>query len=211
MAPCISKSCTIMCLPYELKSMIFAALSDDPDMIIALAKTCKEFYNVYYDDKKGRFKYAEDLITKAVGCYSRSVLKLGILTVKSTCHRGKKPEFQDFDTYEHKKHWEFTAKDFEIVRSSKFENEIREAYRMAQDHEAEAKIIYGFDNENGAQNAYGSGVDEGASKQPVNISVGHIELEVQQLIICWDNFTALFGPNWPRMRDSLMDRVSDTK
>ncbi|KAI1755497.1 hypothetical protein F4782DRAFT_527549 [Xylaria castorea] len=179
-------------VPYEMQAMIFAALSDDPSAIVALAKTCKQFYTIYYNDKEARFKYARDLTNKAVGFYSRTILRLGILIVKFTSCVRRQPEFRDYIIY-CREYWEFSARDFEIVRSGKFENEIRKAYQDTRKTQ-EAKVRRLRKREHKAQNAHGSGATAGVSKRRVNISVGARELEDRLASVFWANFQEHLRP-----------------
>ncbi|KAI8949614.1 hypothetical protein F4801DRAFT_552716 [Xylaria longipes] len=130
MASNISDRSAFMCLPYEMKSMIFAALSDHPSGIIALAKTCKHFYIIYHNEKSARVEYAKNLIKKTVGFYSPTVLRLAILLVRWGWCMGREPEYRDYIIY-CPEYWEFSAWDFEVARCARFEWVIRWAYRGA--------------------------------------------------------------------------------
>ncbi|KAI0455336.1 hypothetical protein F5B21DRAFT_194259 [Xylaria acuta] len=188
MVPITSGRCAIVCLPYEMKSMIFAELSDDPSAIVALAKTCTQFYTVYYKDKEARFRYAKNLAETAIGFYSPTILRLGLLNVKFASCTERQPAFRDYIIY-CSEHWEFTASDFKIVRSGKFEDEIRKAHQGAgKAQEIKARRLRKAERRQ--QNANSGKTSPGLSQPRVkfNVPIGVRAVEVRLAYVFWDRF-----------------------
>ncbi|KAI1354627.1 hypothetical protein F5Y01DRAFT_311828 [Xylaria sp. FL0043] len=135
--------CPLTDLPYEIRSIILAELSENPYHVHALAKTCFQFYVIYRDEKKARIKYASQVMEKLIGFSSPSLVRLCLLSL--ACKRfnpdlprpgcfhldrrleplRETPLLQEY----HRRNWVFSLSDYRLVKSAVFEDEVRALHR----------------------------------------------------------------------------------
>ncbi|KAI0425933.1 hypothetical protein F5Y09DRAFT_346204 [Xylaria sp. FL1042] len=131
--------CLITYIPYELRRMILAELSDDSYDVRALARTCTQFYDIYRHDQKARIQYSIARTKRLIGCNSPSLVRLCLLSLWAKRFRSFPPSLTSTSSEPgslsqkyrpglkdyYRQNWVFTHSDFQLVKTIEFETELR--------------------------------------------------------------------------------------